>query len=207
MSADQKTKESSFKRGVAIVAGIATVVAFVFLLFPNLQPKATPDIDVEISTIGLERDISYETYISRQNLAAPADLTCKELTANGIIIKPTLELTGLKGRKLQARASMYKADRGLVPLNWYSGLEKLEGATPEYAPTNRKDIWVFEHWIPYPVAEGEFYVRLELFVKEGNNFKSLGYKDTEPFTVPLFPECAGPPPDVPYPPDALTPPN
>jgi hypothetical protein len=208
MSADQKPKENSFLKIVAIIGGIATILAFVFDLFPNLKPKAAPDIDVEISEIGIERDISYEMYLPRHNLAIPADYTCQEIKANGMVIKPTIKLTGLKGRVLQARSSMYKADRGLVPSDWYLGLERLQKPVlAEYTPTDHKEIWVFEEWIPYPRAEGEFYLRLELFVEEDNSFRSLGYKDTEPFQVTLFPECAGPIPNAPFPPDALTPPS
>ena len=205
MPADPKNKENSFLKIVAIVGGIATILAFVFDLFPDIKPQAAPNIDVEINAMGMERDINYITYLERQNVDVPAN-TCD---VNGMVIKPTIELTGLKSRVLQARWAMYKADRGLVPSNWYPDLEQSQDAVlDEYTPTDHKEIWVFEDWIPYPVALGEFYLRLEIFVEEDNSFRSLGFKDTEPFQVSLFPTCAGHPPDVPFfPPDILTPPN
>jgi hypothetical protein len=205
MSTDQ-SKKSPIERYGPWIAAIVGIVTLLFVFFPDLKPKERPDVDIEISTIGMERDISYETYLERQGVTAPKDLTCKELTANGMVIKPTIELTGLKGGKIQAKTSLYKADRGLVPSSWFLGLERLQGPDAEYTPTSNKDIWVFDHWVLYPQADADFYLRLELFLKDKNGLRSLGYKDTEPFAVPLFPECAGPPPVVPFPPDALTPP-
>jgi hypothetical protein len=205
MSTEQP-KKGFIERYGPWIGAIVGIFTFIFLIFPDLQPTPRPDVDIEISTIGMERDISYEMYLARQGVTAPKDLTCKELTANGMVIKPTIKLTGLKGKEIQAKTSLYKADRGLAPSSWFLGLEWLQGPDAEYTPTSNKDTWVFDHWVLYPQADANFYLRLELFLKDKNGLRPLGYKDTEPFAVPLFPECAGPPPDPPYPPDALTPP-
>lgn len=206
MAAEPQPKKSFIERYGALAGAIAAIATLIFLFFPDLRPRETPDIDVEITTVGIERDIAYGTYLTREGLAASGNSEC-ELAANGMVIKPTIELTGLRGQSLQIQSTLYKVDRGRVPVEWYRGMESLQKPGPEYRPTSQKDIWVFENWILYPQAEGDFYLRLELFLNEENGLRSLGYKDTEPFHISLYPDCVPPVPDVPFPPDALTPPG
>jgi hypothetical protein len=192
--------ESNLLRWGAIVSTIGGILSFIFLIFPQFKPALPPDLDVKISSVAVERDVNYETYLQRQDIPTPEGFTCIELKSDGLLIKPTIELTGLKGKSVQLNWSMYSVDaERLVPPEWYSPNLSLSG--PNYTPKLQKDIWVVEHWIPYPKSQGDFFIRLELAVKDGTSMTSLGYADTQPFSVALLPDCAGSPPNAPFPPD------
>ena len=192
--------ETSLLRLGAIVGAIMILIGAVAWFFPKVKPEVPPDPAGKISTVAIERDVAFETYLERNNEPAPAGFTCVELKSDGMLIKPLVELTGLKDQIVQLRWSMYSADSDrMVPSDWYPA--GLPLSLPEYIPTHQQDTWVFDHWLPYPRANGKFFVRLELVAQDNARFKSLGYGDTKPFDVALLPECAGPPPTVPFPPD------
>jgi hypothetical protein len=108
--------EGVFSKAVKIVTGIAAILGLIYLIFPVIKPTVPPEPDAKINAIALERDIALETYLQRNNLPAPDGFTCVEFMSNGMLIKPTIELIGLKDRIVQLRWSMYEAasDR-LVP--------------------------------------------------------------------------------------------
>jgi hypothetical protein len=192
-------KKSLFERIVLWAGGILTILTLVFVVIPNLQPKPRPDLNVEITAIEIERDVTYETYLLRNQLSIPPNFTCRELKSNGILIKPAFKLIGLQGETLQVKWSMFGAQsKRLVPSNVY--LSQLLSPIAEYTPKEQTDIRIFEYWLPYPQLEGELYVRLELLVKEKDGFRAVAYKDTEPFPVTMLPECTGPVLVLPAPP-------
>ena len=150
----------------------------------------------------MERDVAYEDWLQRENLQAPEGFTCVELKSDGVLLKPAIELTGLKGRALQLKWSMYNADnQRLAPADWYPF------PVPEasYTPKAQKDNWAFEYWLPHPIADGNFFVRLEVLEQEGGS--SLASADSEVFPVVRWPECAGPVPNPPYLPPDFPPPS
>jgi hypothetical protein len=199
--------------GLALLGGILALLVVGVVLSQSgllssvgiLQP---PDPKATISAVAIERDITLETYLERDKQPIPAGFTC-ELKSNGMLIKPVVELSGLKGRPVQLGWSIYAADSNRL---FYSDSDpypsRLLSWRPVYTPTSQTDTWVFEHWLPYPQVPGKIFARLELFMQDSSTLKSLGYADTEPVEVVLLPECVGPPPNPPslQPGDAQSPP-
>lgn len=208
MAIDNSTQKSPAENTVlrwgAIAGAVAAILGLIFLLFPRLKPEDPPELDAKISAVALERDIALETYLKRNNRPTPRGFTCVELMSNGMLVKPTVELTGLKGQTVHLRWSMYEAGaERLVPANWYP--DRVLFSPPKYTPMSQRDKWIFEYWLPYPRAQGEYFARLELIAQDKGRLRSLGYSDTKPVQVTLLPECAGPPPHTPYPPDVQIP--
>jgi hypothetical protein len=159
--------ENALLKLSGVAAAALAIGGAVFLFFPQLQPFTPPDIDAEFTSITAESFVNYEDFLRRNDTSIPKNFTCVEAKSTGVIIKPIIQLDGLKNRDLSLQASFHESGSDQrVPDSWYVKNLRSLLYSQSHKPERHKDIWSPESWLPLPVANGNYYLHLELNMRD-----------------------------------------
>jgi hypothetical protein len=160
-----------------LAGAVASILGLVFLLWPDAQPKPTPDD----ASVTFER-VAVETLTRRQSLdrlgLPMTGFTEEQLAERGGFVTFDLQVTGYGGKRLPVR---------WLVLNRAGDTVGSQDRRIELRPDRDNQTLTHRFWAGVPPAEGPYRVVVEIFppgTKPGDPGRApLRSDETKPFDV------------------------
>lgn len=157
----------------SIVALLVSIPTGIYAIWPALSPDPKEKVGSTLETIAFDRNVTlaeYEERVPNQDISGRGP---KQL-GNVFYIRATIE--GFKREELRVRWFTYEATNQVRVRGLRSSAD-LEQIFRPQAPINTQ---VAEVWVPAPTTGGEYFVRFQLYAKDG---VLLSFVDSEVFPV------------------------
>jgi len=144
----------------AIAGAIGAILSVVFVLLPNLQPKAAQPLTEKRADIGVlkvERPVTYRQYLQRTGLPG-GDYGAAYLERPGVFVEFDVSIIGYNGQPLPLRWSLFDAVSG-------SEVSEAKGTTLRAEAPSDRATWHI--WAPLPRRRGKFFLLIQLFDPKG----------------------------------------
>ena len=156
----------------AVVTVSSSVVALLFLLWPQLRPEEPPkEGTATLSQLTLEPNVTRAYFLTRIG-EGMASYTNAELARRGAFLDFHMEISGFKGDRLPLRWRLYDASNG-KPISQETGLT--------ITPDRTKVAGNQQFFVPFPKERGEFFVVVELVLKREHSVQQLDNLRTDTF--------------------------
>jgi hypothetical protein len=166
----------------ATIIGLITGVAgLVFLVRPELQPKAAPPEQPPSKTAASLKQLSLRTSVSRAEYLRltdqePIGFTASQLARRGVLLRYRVTISGFEGLPVTLRHEVFDQSTG-VEISEESSIT----ITP---PKDAKNIARDWHtWAAVPHRDGPYFIVVKL-TAEGED-APLATLETRPFAGPL----------------------
>jgi hypothetical protein len=144
----------------AIAGAVGAVLSVVFVLLPNLRPKADQaptEKRADIGVLKVERPVTYKQYLQRTGLPG-GDYGAAYLGRQGVFVEFDVSITGYKGQPLPLRWSLFDAVSG-------AEVSEAKGTTLRAEAPSDRATWHI--WAPLPRRRGTFFLLIQLFDPKG----------------------------------------
>jgi hypothetical protein len=144
----------------AIAGAVGAVLSVVFVLLPNLRPKADQaptEKRADIGVLKVERPVTYKQYLQRTGLPG-GDYGAAYLGRQGVFVEFDVSITGYKGQPLPLRWSLFDAVSG-------AEVSEAKGTTLRAEASIDRATWHI--WAPLPRRRGTFFLLIQLFDPKG----------------------------------------
>jgi hypothetical protein len=176
--------------GVIAVIGMA-IFAVLALARSRVAPAGASTPSAQMERVTVTQGVDLQRYLGMLAMLPPTGVPCVEMAASGALVEPTILLTDLRGKYCQVKWTLFSRDESRpVPATWYPYGREFD--YPIYTPGSVREEWTTNSWIPYPHVQGAYFARLEVLAELDGSIASLGYADTEAFTVGAARGCGAP---------------
>jgi hypothetical protein len=157
----------------------ATLVAFLFLLWPSLKPQgaapAPAKIDARIEKVTSRNVAETLRDYLRETRQSARRYTPDQLRQRGYVFNVSVRIIGQRGKRFPVRWSLYRRPEARVAGPSYN---RIAGdMTPQSA--DHASTWPV--WVPYPARQGTYFVR---FTLEDRRNRPVSEQDSRAFRYP-----------------------
>jgi hypothetical protein len=168
-----------------LVALTTAIVGLVFLLEPDLKPKAASEVtSARMTDLRIDAGAPFSAWLNRVRIDGlkPSDFTAAQLAEKGVLATFLLQIVGYEGDMLPIDLKLVDQATG----------ETLVADDSALIEPDRNDVTLTRDvWLPLPKADTTAVFTVELLVKRGNAYIPLYRLESKPFSTRNAREGAG----------------